>query len=432
MTDMQLASTDTLRNATLNDLVDLLRAQANTAFDVVVNAQALAYEGGLLHLSGGTIDTAKELTVDDIVNPKADETKTADMTFRLTQNCEGQIAEKLGISRKYMGRMRDDAVAELARQQADDSGGRPFEAATLLDHNVNHWLERDPDRKFLLRAFHDPDRADEPGVARAFLSDSFGILDHLDMLTAALGGIKESGVDVTIDRCDLTERNMRVQISAPNVQALAPLWLKGYRSPFDEDGQGGPLQRVTNRARPPRDHSGDPIVYAGLDLRNSETGGGAWEIGPAVIVEWCTNGATMKADAIRAVHLGSKLDMGVVEWSGDTHRKNADLIFAKAKDAVRSFLSLPYLQGIVDRIESKCGAPVKEPTTVVKRISTKFGFNEDEQNSIFAAFTASGQVTAGGVMQAVTAAAQCVEDPDRAAEMQGMAFDVLDHVAAIS
>lgn len=424
---LSLAETETLRHAELPDLVNLLKSQADVKFDAVVNAAALRYEGGLLVVEGGALgDITPESIIDGAPLP------TTDVQFRPTANFEDQVGEKLGIPQRYIRRMRDDAVAELDRQQKSGGGLLTDSCTTLLDHNVNHWLRRDPGRRFLVRAFHDGD-VNNVGVARALVSDQFGMIDHMDVLLAALEGVKQSGAETVIESCDLTPNNMQVRLSAPNINALAPLWLKGYKSPFDEDGGNGNVarwRRIAAAEGMGYNVGEEPIVHAGLVIRNSETGGGAAYLAPEVIVRICRNGLTIKADAMRAVHLGSKLDDGIVRFTADTNKKQLDLIIAKARDAVASFLSEDYLQSIVDRIESKAGESVKDPAKVVERVAKKFGFTEDEQNTILSAFITSGQNTAGGVMQAVTAAAQTVGDADRATTMQESALDVLDFVAA--
>src|SRR2546429_494527 len=73
---------------------------------------------------------------------------------------------------------------------------------------------------------------DGEGVCRAFLSDSYKVIDNLDVLTAALAGARETGKQIEIAGCDLTERRMSVRLVAPEVTVLAPRLLRNYRSPF--------------------------------------------------------------------------------------------------------------------------------------------------------------------------------------------------------
>jgi len=228
---LALASTETLRNATLEDLVALLRAQADVKYDVVVNAKALRYEAGLLVIDGGALRM-----LDDGV-------EEADARLRPTTSCEEDVAAKLEIPTRYMRKMRGDAIAAVKTYEGEFTRGDGTQsdeyidyvtAGDLLDHNVNHWLRQDPSRKFLVRGFRTDD-PNEVGIARAVLSDQFGMYDHLDMLVAALDGVQQSGTEIHIEGCDLTENRMQVRVSAPAVKALAPDHAPGPEPQFEPD-----------------------------------------------------------------------------------------------------------------------------------------------------------------------------------------------------
>src|SRR5690606_20239204 len=102
---------------------------------------------------------------------------------------------------------------------------------------------------------------------------------------------------------------MYVRVVAPEVQALAPTLLAGYRSPFT--GQSG---------------TDNPTVFAGFEISNSEVGGGAFTIVPRLVIQVCNNGLKITKDAVRNVHLGARLDDGVIRWSESTQRQNLDLV----------------------------------------------------------------------------------------------------------
>jgi hypothetical protein len=213
--------------------------------------------------------------------------------------CDAGIAEKLGIPAAYLKKMR---------------GSRPG----LFDANVNGWLAGD-DRSFFVRCLRGGDG--EPGVARAWLSDGYKPIDHLDTLMAVFDGIRAAGQDVMIESCDLTERRMYVRVRCEAVQILAPALLSGYRSPFT--GAAG---------------ADNPVVFAGFVVANSETGCGAATVTPRLVAQVCANGMTITRDAVRAVHLGERMDEGV-RWSADTQDRQLALVTAKARDAVAAFLS---------------------------------------------------------------------------------------------
>lgn len=366
----------TARNATLADLVELLNRQDDVKYDVVVTASAVRSEMGLVVIKHGTtlMEENGVFVIDSMLRP--------------TDVCDDGIAGKLGIPRPYLRKMRDEEVIDL------------------LDHNINVWLDRDPDRRFLVRGFKPTDSA--VGIARAFLSDSYRMIDHLDALVAALDGIRQAGAEVQVTAADLTERNMRLRIEAPAITALAPNALRNYRSPFG-GGEGRDL----------------PVLHAGLSVRNSETGGGAFVIAPYVVVRICSNGMTMTQDALRAVHLGAKLDEGIV-WSEETKRTNVELITRMTTDAVSTFLDVAYVQKVADRLEAAAGVTLDKPQEVVEQVAKKHLFTQDERDGILSMFIAGGDVSPLGVMQAVTAFGQTVDDPDRAADFSEAAMPVLE------
>lgn len=280
---------------------------------------------------------------------------------------------------------------------------------------------------FLVRGF----RTDDPqqvGIARAILSDRYGSMDNYDMLLAVLDGVRQAGVDTTSLRleADVSETNMRIRVIAPEVTALAPTLLRNYRSPF-----GGADERAGDEGGSVQDAAGNnlPVVQAGFVVSNSETGGGAFTVVPRVVVRTCNNGMTVPADALRAVHLGSRLEPGIVRWSAETQAAALQLVVGKARDAVATFLDADYVQRFVEQVERQSATPVDTLPTL-ERVAKAHAFTEAEQASILDCFIKSGDATAGGVMQAVTAAAQRVEDPDRAAFMEDVALDVLALAAA--
>lgn len=381
----------TTRNATLQDLAALLVDQQARKVDIVAPASKIEAVNGLIKVEGST----PEITADGVT--------ITDGLYQPTAIFDEGVSEKLGIPLAYVRKMR-------------------AERTDLWDCNVNGWLQgtptvygtydavteyHNPDpRAFLLRTFK-PNDGEGVGIARAFLSDKYARMDNLDCLTAALDGVREAGVNVDIDGCDLTDRRMQVRIIAPQIAAMAPVLLEGYRSPFT--GQSG---------------SDNPTVWAGLVISNSEVGGGAFSITPRLVVEVCKNGMTITKDAQRAVHLGGRLDAGVIEWSEETQRKALELVRSKTVDSVRSFLSPEYVERTVRALEAKAGEEVST-VDAVKDLTKGLSFNQDQIDSVLGHFVRGGQMTVGGVANAITAAAQDQGDGDSAADMEQAASRLL-------
>ncbi|MET9669580.1 DUF932 domain-containing protein [Streptomyces sp. NPDC006475] len=376
---------DGARNASLKDLASILESQQARKLDVIAPASRLTARDGNLVIQG----------VEPLIQP--DGVVTVDGTYRPTDVADEGIADKLKIPGQYLRRMRAEHLS-------------------LFDLNVNGWLEREPERRFLVRALRsDAHGGGGEGVARALLSDSYRLIDNFDLLLAALDGIHQSGHAAEVTGCDLTDRRMYVRVESDEVAVQARELLKGYRSPYT--GQRGDEL---------------PMVSAGFVIRNSEVGAGAFTITPRAVVQVCTNGLTMTEDVMREVHLGGKQEQGVIQWSGATQSKVLELITAKTADAVRTFLSRDYIENKLRKIEETAGRPVANPTHAIEQVTRKLSITGPTKDRILAHFIHGGQITAGGVMQAVTAAAQQIPNADTAHDLEALALPAMHAAAALT
>lgn len=388
---------DVVRNATLADLGEILRDQHARKVDIVAPASKIRAAGGLLLVEGA--------------DPVLTETgvTSADGAYRPTRVADEGIAAKLGVPQGYLRKLRETGRTDI------------------WDANVNGWLQGDPapftghlsehavdPRSFLVRGFRADDSPDGPGlhvgpregVARAFLSDSYHIIDNLDVLTAALEGVRDAGVEVEVQGTDLTERRMYVKVFSPAVAEVAPALLQGYRSPWT--GAEG---------------TDNPTIFAGFVISNSETGGGAFTITPRLVVQICGNGMTVAKDALRSIHLGGKMDEGVVRWSNATLQKNLELVTAQAKDAVATFLDPAYVSAKIAQLSEAGAEPVN--TVGIETITKGLSYTPERSASVLDFFVKGGQLTLGGVANAITAAAQAELDGDDANAMEADAVALL-------
>ena len=164
----------------------------------------------------------------------------------------------------------------------------------------------------------------------------------------------------------------------------------------------------------------------------SETGGGAFQIAPFIKVLICNNGMTRSFDALRKVHLGGRMDEGQIVWSEDTQRKELELISAQATDAVETFLSQDYIDKVAAELDGKADAQLERPTEAVEQIAKGLRYSDEEKQGILDFFIRGADTRPVGVMQAVTAYAQTVDDPERAMELEDQAFDVLDRALVLA
>lgn len=390
-----------LRNATLADLARVLEEQKDAKRDVVVPASQITSEGGLLRVPGmNTI-----LDVDGVTDVPG--------LLQPTEVCDGTVAEKLGIPVRYLRDVRAAGLTVPDYSPNRDLG--VLDDGPLIDAMLNaHFAARDGN--VMVRAFRGAETLpgiEGVGVGRAILSDRFATIDNIDVLYAALEAARDASASIEVTKVDLSERAMRVYFVAPEITTLAPILTRGYRSPFRPDGQAS------------------PVVQAGMVLDNSETGGSRFRLGPRFVMKACDNGITRVADAIAQTHLGGRLEAGLIAWSEETQRKNLDLIAAKTRDAVTTFLDVDYMTRCIAEIEERAGEPVVKPLETITVIAQRMKYTEVERETLLSHFIGGGQSTAGGILNAVTSMAQVVEDPDRAAEIEGGALEAMALVGTV-
>lgn len=378
------AATDNLRSADLATLAAALDDQRTRSVDVVTPGKSIRFDGAQMVLEGLPLLDA-EITADGVtpgVDPNGRYTATA--------TADAGMSGRLDIPLGYLRRMRSLTPA-------------------LYAENLNTWLGMSGG-KFLLRTLKGTDGGVD--VLRAFLSDRYRPIDYFDVLLATLKGITGAGIENPIITADLTERRMIVRVEVPEVNALAPSLLAGYRSPFS--GNTG---------------TDNPMVWAGFVVTDSETGCGKFSIMPRVVVQACKNGVTFAADSLDKVHLGGRLDEGVIKWSEQTAANNLALVASQTTDAVRTFISPEYLQAKIDELDAVAGVKVDDVPVVLAGVAKRLGFSADEAKLIMGHFIDGGQRTAGGVLQAVTSAAQLIHDGDAALNLELQAITAM-HAAA--
>lgn len=401
------------RNANLDDLRSLLMERQSAKHDLVVPATAIRSRDGLLRVK----NAEQEITIDGVT--------TVDGVYRPTTVADEGLAGKLGVPVAYLKRLRNEAPDLY---DANVNGWLHGKTVRRADGDVNVIREADA-RSFMLRTFTNPDGGE--GIARAFVSDRYDIVDDLDALVAVLGAVREAGTDIEVTRCDLTDRNMYVRVTAPRISALAPTLLAGYRSPFTDPeiekqrNHGWDLDRARTAAGNEGLATDEPIVFAGFEIRNSEVGCGAFSIVPIITVKVCDNGLTFTREAFRKVHLGAKLEHGMIKVSETTRRKNLELITAQTRDAVSTFLDVGYVQRKVAELEAGAGVAVTSPEKQVKAVCKKLAFTETEADGILGHFIKGGQLTAGGVVNAITSFSQTIPNADRARHLDDNAVDAL-------
>lgn len=408
----------TARNTDLQTLADMLRDQEAHKVDAIVKAANIRCDNtGQIEIFG----TDPLITGDGVTDMNG--------LYNLSPVALAHFAERFGIDTRY--------ARKLAEKRPD-----------ILASNINGWIEgfssdgneieAEPDgRSFTCRTFQ---MAEGDNLFRGLLSDKFAIIDNLDVIDAVFRGIRAAGLgreDLEIAGCDLTENRMRVRVLVPAAKIVAPKLFAGYRSPFEGrdvrvGGRGGwtieHAREVAEREGQGYAPGTEPIMWAGFEFGNGELGDSATYVVPRAEARICKNGLTLPLDAARKTHVGERLSEGVINWSADTRAAQLNLITRKVADAVRTFASVEFWETKVAEIEAKADKPVADADGTIKAVAKGLRLSDDETGSVLDMFIRGGQMTAGGVLNAVTAAAQVVADPDRAAEIERMGVRALELV----
>lgn len=300
------------------------------------------------------------------------------MTLDPSPNFISQICGKLDIPVRYYRKMESDGNL------------------SLLDRNVNTYLDSTDGKRFFLRTYFDGKGG---GTARALLSDSYLPIENLDVAVAFLDAVKHvqdsKGLTLQIRECSLTDSKMVIRVVCPDVQVEARKLLEDYRRP---DGK-----KVHGDLR--------YSVFTGLKLTNSETGGGAFTVAPEAIFSYCQNAHIFKEGELRRAHIGKKLASGI-NWSTQSTKLAHDLALSQTQDAVEHYLTPEYLTKQVRSME-EWDIPLEHPLGTVQAVSNHLGYSKGIRDRLLNVFSQSGKQTAFGIAAAMTwVAHESVEDPD--------------------
>lgn len=282
-----------------------------------------------------------------------------------------QLGDYLGIPKKYYDRML-------------------VEDTDLLAQNVNRWLHREPE----LRVLRTMD-----GQARAFLSNRYRCIDHLDLVRVVLPIIGEMQ-EAQYVSCELTDDFMYIKVVNP---------------------------RLTADVVP-----GD-TVQAGLIISNSETGLGSVCIQPLIYRLVCSNGMVVNDAtdaAVRRIHKG-RAYMTEVPVQIHTQEPLTDSdgeFISRLQNAVRTAIDEANLLQVLGKMREGREIPLNTENLpqLIKLTGTSFKIREDEQDGIMQHLVADQDFTLYGLANAITRYSQDVSSYDRATKLEGIGYNVLN------
>lgn len=300
-------------------------------------------------------------------------------SYAMTDHFHGQMAQRLGIPKRYYDKMRQ-------------------EAPRLLENNVNHWFREQPEERMIRT---------QSGTARAFLSNRYHRIDNDQIAEAALSAFADFGDKnpLEIISTQVTEQRLYINARFPALEGAVAV--------------------------------GDP-VQMGLTISNSEIGSGRLSVVPMLYRLVCTNGmvrgTAFDGAGMKRSHLGRKVEASedYSIYRDDTIEADDRALMLKIRDTIGQ-LSDPdrFMDMIAKLREANAGTEIQNPVKAVEILTNKISATEKEGESILANLLRGDEglplnLTRWGAANAVTRLANDVEDFDRSQELMSLGSKVLD------
>ena len=288
--------------------------------------------------------------------------RQGDGEYGVTDLARRQLADKLKIPFTYFERMRTEQPA-------------------LLDRNINTWLTQDGERR-MIRTLD--------GKVRAVLSDRFRRLDNYDLAESVLP-ILHRLEGARFESVELTETRMYLKVVTPRIEVeIAP---------------------------------GD-VVQAGIVITNSEVGQGTLSVQPLVYRLVCRNGLIASDHSLRKTHVGRTVDGEydtVTVFQEDTLAADDKAFFLKVRDVVEAAVSEATFRQIAQKMQKTRGIRLTgDPVKSVEVLANRYALNDSERSGVLRHLIAEGDLSAYGLVNAVTHYSHEVDDYDRATEFEAL------------
>lgn len=288
-------------------------------------------------------------------------------TFPTTDHAQRQIAQRVNIPAKYFNRMRE-------------------EAPELMAQNVNHWFQANQERR-MIRTLD--------GKARAFLSNRYRRLDNFELAESVLPVLGEMGSGIKIASCEVTDKRLYLKVINERLQLDVKV--------------------------------GDP-VQAGIVISNSEIGMGALTVEPLIFRLVCTNGMIAKDFRTRRNHVGrASTEEATYELFSDATLKADDRAFyMKVQDTVRAAVNMTTFSTIVNQMRESTERKIEgHPAKTVELTAKEYSLTNDESSGVLSHLIQGGDLSAYGLLNAITRTSQDVDSYDRATELERIGSEVL-------
>jgi hypothetical protein len=288
--------------------------------------------------------------------------------FDLTRHARRQVEQRVGIPAAFADR--------LSEKHLD-----------LLAYNMNQLFQREPERR-MVRTLD--------GSARAFLSDRYRLLDNYDLAQAVLPLLMDQP-DARIVSTQFTETRFYIKALFPRVEREVSV--------------------------------GDP-VQSGIVVSNSEVGSGSLSVQPLVYRLVCKNGMISSYGGQRKYHVGrahSSEAEAFELYRDETLQADDRAFWLKVQDVVRATMDESKFEVIVRKMAETKGQPITgNPVRAVEEITKVLTLNQTEGENVLQHLIRGGDLSRYGMLNAITRAAQDVDDYDRATDLEAAGGRIIE------
>lgn len=252
---------------------------------------------------------------------------------------------------------------------------------------VNRLLERN-DKVRMVRTLD--------GRARAFLSNSYKLVDNSDVVPIVLRTLID--VQAQIVSSSITDKKVYIKALFPKIEADITV--------------------------------GDP-VQAGIVVTNSEVGLGRLQILPLIYRLVCTNGMIREDGSLNKRHLGSrfehKLDSAQLYYKTDTVLAQDKAFVLELRDTVQAIGTHKNFLAHVDKLRGAATRQITGDVVAAVQVLKKKETLTDEQGSgILKHLITGGDLSQWGLANAVTRYSQDVESYDTATDLEALGGKIID------
>jgi hypothetical protein len=304
------------------------------------------------------------------------EVLTHSESMPLTRTAQRQLCQAAGVPVDTIDRFCKEGQADLAASILDDRLKFPR-------RGVDPENSREFTGRFLVRTL---DKR-----VRALLSPSYRIMDTVDLFFNAADEFEKSAAEPW---------QMRLWDDGFQFLAVSKTIRGEVRTDRTFDPGDGWESRWANL--------GGDTQYAAISITNSETGGGALNVSPAVMTRVCANFCVW-AKQYKGIHIQkARENDGLI--SAETEAAEARVIWLKVRDAIRTVFDPQKFAEYIDKMngatQDALGAKVEEST---KNILSHNNVSEDRQKEILKNLFESRDYSRYGLSQAVTFAAHALD-----------------------